>query len=692
MPNIQKNDAQRTSYLPPIGAQIGMDAARGLAAGIRAYLEAKVMVHQAKTEREKQLARRLLDEKRLRLQERQQALVEGRFEWEQSAPGRAEKAQAKLWEREDKLNQEKIAREDQLKNDEYDRQEKQRIEAIQFYEKKIERLQAAKATSTDHVDQAKIQAEIDRVEPNIERLITHAQTDSPASADLSSDLNRTRRKERIKRIQEGYVRGEYDEDEFQRRLDKEYGIAPAPAKTTDTPTSSLETETASTNSADSERNTLEDTLEATLAQRDEEGNPVYGEIQKNAIRAKVASGGNPDAIELEPWTKEEQDLIDTIGAANRTAVEAAPDLTPLHPSEQGAILIAAREYAGRNLQAQMAEVFTQAALLAPEGENRVDFAVSAIKRGAVTPGYEPYRGIGEHLQRNAGAQWHGKYIENILDKRIEEARIIERENTGQENNESLLKDDEAQQYVLSEMFRLGLHNLDADMRRLYRGQQMLLMGAERLQRAMNTLKRQEMDFSLFDGTWSDIRARLIGAKTDPRYETFRAELKLIRTAFMQTRSGLAMTNQEQSLYDDIFASYLENFDTATARIEGLIDESEAQTIATARGNILGAQHFELFDIDNIKHAIRFGITSAEETVLAEPELSKETELVVQSVTGMDRTNDAEMDQDLINQNIQIGKKLLADRTPMDEIKRMLAEQGHSRAAIDAIVKGIKHNE
>jgi len=630
MPNIQKNDAQRTSYLPPIGAQIGMDAARGLAAGIRAYLEAKVVVQQAKTEREKQLARRFLGEKRLRLQERQQALVEGRFEWEQSAPGRAEKAQAKLWEREDKLNQEKIAREDQLKNDEYDRQEKQRIEAIQFYEKKIERLQAAKATSTDHVDQAKIQAEIDRVEANIERLITHAQTDSPASADLSSDLNRTRRKERIQRIHEGYVRGEYDEDEFQRRLDKEYGIAPA--KTTDTPTSSLETETASTNSADSERNTLEDTLEATLAQRDEEGNPVYGEIQKNAIRAKLASGGNPDAIELEPWTKEEQDLIDTIGAANRTAVEAAPDLTQLHPAEQGAILIAAREYAGRKLQAQMAEVFTQAALLAPEGENRVDFAVSAIKRGAVTPGYEPYRGIGEHLQRNAGAQWNSKYIENILDKRIEEARAIERENTGQENKESLLKDDEAQQYVLSEMFRLGVHNLDADMRRLYRGHQMLLLGAERLRRIMNKLKREDMDFSLFDGMWDDIRARLIGAKTDPRYETFRPELKLLQTAFMQIRSGLAMTDREQSLFDDIFTSYLRNFDTATARIEGLIDESEAQTVVTARGEILGAEHFELFDIDNIQHVIRFGITSAEETVLAEPELSKETELVVQSVT------------------------------------------------------------
>ncbi len=80
MPNIQRSDEQTTSYQPPIGAQIGMDAARGLAAGIRAYLEAKVMVHQAKTEREKQLAQRLLDEKRVRLQEIQDQWTEGAAE------------------------------------------------------------------------------------------------------------------------------------------------------------------------------------------------------------------------------------------------------------------------------------------------------------------------------------------------------------------------------------------------------------------------------------------------------------------------------------------------------------------------------------------------------------------------------------------------------------------------------------
>ena len=67
--NIERSGGQTTSYQPPIGAQIGIDAARRLAAGIRAYLEAKVMVHQAETEREKQLAQQLLDEKHLRLQE-----------------------------------------------------------------------------------------------------------------------------------------------------------------------------------------------------------------------------------------------------------------------------------------------------------------------------------------------------------------------------------------------------------------------------------------------------------------------------------------------------------------------------------------------------------------------------------------------------------------------------------------------
>ena len=84
MPNIQRSDGQTTSYQPPVGAQIGMDAARGLAAGIRAYLEAKLMVHQAETEREKQLAGQLLDEKRLRLQEIQDQWTEEAAEQEQA--------------------------------------------------------------------------------------------------------------------------------------------------------------------------------------------------------------------------------------------------------------------------------------------------------------------------------------------------------------------------------------------------------------------------------------------------------------------------------------------------------------------------------------------------------------------------------------------------------------------------------
>lgn len=80
MPNIEHG--QTTSYQPPIGVQIGIDAARRLAAGIRAYLEAKVMVHQATTEREKQLAQRLLDEKRVRLQEIQDQWTEEAAEQE----------------------------------------------------------------------------------------------------------------------------------------------------------------------------------------------------------------------------------------------------------------------------------------------------------------------------------------------------------------------------------------------------------------------------------------------------------------------------------------------------------------------------------------------------------------------------------------------------------------------------------
>ena len=84
--NIERSGGQTTSYQPPIGAQIGIDAARRLAAGIRAYLEAKVMVHQAETEREKQMAQQLLDEKHLRLQEIQDQWTEGAAAREEETP------------------------------------------------------------------------------------------------------------------------------------------------------------------------------------------------------------------------------------------------------------------------------------------------------------------------------------------------------------------------------------------------------------------------------------------------------------------------------------------------------------------------------------------------------------------------------------------------------------------------------
>ncbi len=82
MPNIQRIDGQTTSYQPPVGTQIGADTARRLAAGIRAYLEAKVMVHQAETEREKRLAQQLLDDKRVQLQEIQDQWTEEAAEQE----------------------------------------------------------------------------------------------------------------------------------------------------------------------------------------------------------------------------------------------------------------------------------------------------------------------------------------------------------------------------------------------------------------------------------------------------------------------------------------------------------------------------------------------------------------------------------------------------------------------------------
>ena len=144
MPNIQRNDAQTTSYRPPIGAQIGMDAARGLAAGIRAYLEAKLMVRQAKTEREKQLARRLLDEKRVRLLERQSEWIEG-----DPARERGRYDLQPQTERDEKLNQWKIDAENRLAQ----RGKEDRERKIQVINEAIESEKSKQSPNPERIDE-----------------------------------------------------------------------------------------------------------------------------------------------------------------------------------------------------------------------------------------------------------------------------------------------------------------------------------------------------------------------------------------------------------------------------------------------------------------------------------------------------------------------------------------------------------
>ena len=273
------------------GARFGSELLEDLAAGVNAFLQAKVKYRQTEDASARQEALLEMKQHDYELRTRMQDFREG-------APDRADvvREQERKFEMEDQDRTERIAKEkqdrtDAQKKDESDRIDKKRTDAIAFYEKKIDRLQAEKDAATDWPDKAKIQAEIDRAESTIEGLTTETRVTPPTSVEVKSDFERADRKQRIGRIHSGFARGEYDEDEFQRRLDAEYGIEPAPS---DAPVTS-------TDGDSSGESVFTSRLEETLAQKNPDGTPVYSPAQIAAIRTRVDSGATLTSTDLKPW-------------------------------------------------------------------------------------------------------------------------------------------------------------------------------------------------------------------------------------------------------------------------------------------------------------------------------------------------------------------------------------------------------
>ena len=93
-----------------------------------------------------------------------------------------------------------------------------------------------------------------------------------------------------RRITEGFARGDYGEDEYQRRLDAEYGIEAAPSETT--------------GGGGASDDGISDTkLEALLSQTRADGTPVYSAVQEASIRARVDSGATLTSTDLKPWVE-----------------------------------------------------------------------------------------------------------------------------------------------------------------------------------------------------------------------------------------------------------------------------------------------------------------------------------------------------------------------------------------------------
>ena len=163
------------------GARFGSELLEDLAAGVNAFLQAKVKYRQTEDASARQEALLEMKQHDYELRTRMQDFNEG-------APDRADvvRAEARKNELADQDRAERIAKENQdradaLKKAEEDKLEKRRTDAITFHEKKIDRLEAKLAASTDRVEQAKIQAEIDRAESTIEGLTTRTRTAPPTS-------------------------------------------------------------------------------------------------------------------------------------------------------------------------------------------------------------------------------------------------------------------------------------------------------------------------------------------------------------------------------------------------------------------------------------------------------------------------------------------------------------------------------
>ena len=551
------------------GARFGSELLEDLAAGVNAFLQAKVKYRQTEDASARQEALLEMKQHDYELRTRMQDFREG-------APDRADvvRAEERKLELEDQDRTERIAKEkqdriDTQKKEESDRIDKKRTDAIAFYEKKIDRLQSEKDAATDFGEKAKIQAEIDRAESTIEGLTTETKVTPPTSTEVTSDFERAERKQRVQRITEGFARGDYGEDEYQRRLDAEYGIEAAPSETT-----------GGGGGGASDDGISDAKLEALLSQTRADGTPVYSPVQEASIRARVDSGATLTSTDLKPWVEGPLTTADL--ATIISSHVKGTDITHQEVLQLGEFLKSrVSSLTGRN---PFAPVIIE----------------SAISELASIPAGAP--GSGERWDAFSDANIEGKYSDafqpflNVATSQLSFYPKEAREGLlySLDNWAKLGARTGDYSALTEQILLLGKRKSSTNMQKRIESGGLLLQAAFKMRESLKVLEKAGVDIGRLPGLTEKAKQRLLGTVGEPLRKEVAVAIDVLRSQYLLALSGAAVSEGEFQRTAEDFIDLLNDEDLNTATVNGLLKISQEFMFNSYRG-VFGRQIEKVLD-------------------------------------------------------------------------------------------------
>ena len=639
-----------------------MDAARGLAAGIRAYLEAKVMVHQAKTEREKQLAQRLLDEKRVRLQERQYSLRERQYEPNKGALGNQREQTDSATELKDtspRENEQSVL----------ERQDKEK-------ESMVKRLQERRTMA----DKAGDTAAVERIDRAIDRAYG-IDIDAPSvvvgqteGAEKRHDQNLAVAAEQLahgqigaeryyEAVQEAY--GTQVEDDLRQRADKIKTAVEAGGGTW---------------SPELETRTILDLAGADTAARDGTGAARVGKDQKTAkdARSHVEDLDKAKrAIVGEGLTNQEKDsaLADYFGSAGyrpsltgvnweKLQLEADPG-GRLGPDVHSALM---QEASNLTFAQARYRKLVSLALEAQKAENPVDYALDTERLARFDPRTIPFLPIADTLN-SSRPKTHRPWLEDSLDQAVTAARQMG-------GDESKVDTDEGQRYLLNKIYTSGYGGLSTADKNVFGASRFVLVVSNALRDTMKELQSKGVELNRLKGFLELVLLKGMSATIDPELREFHALLESVKTNFTRLRSGLALTDNERRLYDEIWPGIMSSYETGFAQLDSLRNGALINLQRISRDRILNPSEERLFSNENILHVW----SQADKNVWDDVEAEVKLKRPYINAVSPDTFSQSETDQ-----TTETGETKASDLR--DQIKGVI--KSNPEASVEQIEKAIR---